>query len=204
MTGRCCESSRRPDRTQPLIVVIVALESELARRPLPAEAQLIHSGVGKINAALAARDAIDRFRPRLVVNYGTAGAVHSGAHGLLRVSSVIQRDMDAEPLAPRGTTPFGSVPTLIESGEPGICCATGDSFVRAPDGWLKAQGADVVDMELFAIAETCRRAGVLWWACKYVTDSADESAADHWNARVGEGEALFLAALEERLANTKL
>lgn len=182
-----------------MIVVIVALESELARQPLPAEAQLIHSGVGKINAALAAREAIERFRPRLVVNYGTAGAVHAGAHGLLCVSRVIQRDMDAEPLAPRGTTPFGSVPGRIESGESGICCATGDSFVRAPDEWLKKQGADVVDMELFAIAEVCRRAGVPWWACKYVTDSADESAADQWSARVGDGEALFLEALAQRL-----
>lgn len=183
-----------------MIVVIVALESELARQRLPAEALLIHSGVGKINAALAAAEAIVRFSPRLVVNYGTAGAVHPGAHGLLRIGRVIQRDMDAEPLAPRGTTPFGSVPMTIESGEPGICCATGDSFVRAPDAWLKAQGADVVDMELFAIAETCRRAGVPWWACKYVTDSADASAADDWNARVGSGEALFLEALAGRLA----
>jgi len=186
--------------TRPMIVVIVALESELARQPLPAEAQLIHCGVGKINAALAASEAISRFRPRMVVNYGTAGAVHSGAKGLLRVGRVIQRDMDAEPLAPRGTTPFSSVPRMIESGEPGICCATGDSFVRAPDEWLKAQRADVVDMELFAIAETCRRAGVPWWACKYVTDSADESAANDWNERVGAGEALFLTALGERLA----
>lgn len=183
-----------------MIVVIVALESELASQPLPAEAKLIHSGVGKVNAALAASEAIGRFRPRLVVNYGTAGAVHPGAHGLLHVGRVIQRDMDAEPLAPRGTTPFGSVPRMIESGEPGICCATGDSFVCAPDPWLKAQGADVVDMELFAIAETCRRAGVPWWACKYVTDSADESAADDWNARVGAGEVFFLDALARRLA----
>lgn len=183
-----------------MIVVIVALESELARQPLPAEAMLIHSGVGKINAALAASDAIARYRPRLVVNYGTAGAVHPGAQGLLHVGRVIQRDMDAEPLAPRGTTPFGSSPSSIESGRQGACCATGDSFVRAPDAWLRTQGADVVDMELFAIAETCRRAGVPWWACKYVTDSADESAADDWNARVGAGEALFLEALAQRLA----
>lgn len=183
-----------------MIVVIVALESELARQPLPAEVKLIHSGVGKINAALAASDAIGRFRPRLVVNYGTAGAVHSGSRGLLHVGRVIQRDMDAEPLAPRGATPFGSVPRMIESGEPGICCATGDTFVRAPDAWLNAQGADVVDMELFAIAEACRRTGVPWWACKFVTDNADESAADDWNARVGAGEALFLEALARRLA----
>lgn len=166
---------------------------------MPGGVQLVHSGVGKINAALAAREAIAEFRPRLVVNYGTAGAVHAQARGLLRVARVIQRDMDAEPLAPRGRTPFASVPDELHSGEEGVCCATGDSFVRAPDAWLLAQRADVVDMELFAIAETCRRAGIPWWACKFVTDSADESAADDWQARVGAGEPLFLAALAERL-----
>lgn len=166
---------------------------------MPAGAHLIHCGVGKINAALAAREAIHDFRPRLVVNYGTAGAVHPGAHGLLRVARVIQRDMDAEPLAPRGVTPFATVPMEIASGEAGVCCATGDNFVRAPDAWLNAQGADVVDMELFAIAEVCRRAGIPWWACKFVTDGADESAADDWSVRVSHGEPLFLAALAERL-----
>jgi adenosylhomocysteine nucleosidase len=182
-----------------MVVVIVALESELSRQPMPAGVQLVHSGVGKLNAALAARDAIDRYRPRLVVNYGTAGAVHPGVHGLLTVGRVLQRDMDAEPLAPRGVTPFAVLPPEIQSGAAGVCCATGDSFVRAPDAWLRAQGADVVDMELFAIADVCRRAGLPWWACKYVTDGADASAADDWAARVGAGETLFLAALAARL-----
>lgn len=183
-----------------MVVVIVALESELARQPLPAGAHLIHCGVGKVNAALAAQEAIRRYQPRLVVNYGTAGAVHPAARGLLQVGRVIQRDMDAEPIAPRGITPFSSAPSSIESGESGVCCASGDSFVRAPDAWLAAQGADVVDMELFAIAEACRRAAVPWWACKYVTDNANESAANEWTARVGDGESLFLEALEQRLA----
>ncbi len=167
---------------------------------MPAGVQLLHSGVGKINAALAAREAVERYRPALIVNYGTAGAVHAGAQGLLSVGRVIQRDMDAEPIAPRGVTPFSSLPAEILAGEPGVCCATGDSFVRAPDAWLRAQHADVVDMELFAIADVCRRHGVPWWACKYVTDNADDTAGDDWAARVSGGEPLFLQALQRRLS----
>lgn len=167
---------------------------------MPAGVQLVHSGVGKINAALAARDALERFGPRLIVNYGTAGALHAGAHGLLTVGRVIQRDMDAEPIAARGVTPFSSLPAEILADEPGVCCATGDSFVRAPDAWLAAQRADVVDMELFAIADVCRRHDVAWWACKFVSDSADHTAGDDWAARVGAGEPLFLRALEQRLS----
>lgn len=166
---------------------------------MPPGVQLIHSGVGKINAALAAREAIQTLRPTLVVNFGTAGAVHAGAHGLLDIGRVIQRDMDAEPLAPRGVTPFAIHPPEIVASGAGVCCATGDSFVRGPDAWLHAQGVDVVDMELYAIAEVCRRAGVPWWGCKFVTDRADDNAGDDWMARASHGEPLFLQALARRL-----
>ena len=179
-----------------MLVVIVALESELSRRRLPVGMQLLHSGVGKINAAMATCDAIARLKPRLIVNYGTAGALHSGASGLLEIGTVIQRDMNAEPLAPRGVTPFADNSAEIHSGHPGARCATGDSFVTATDAWLKLQHADVVDMELYAIAHVCRRSGVPWRAFKFVTDAADDSAADHWNERVGHGEEQFVAALE--------
>jgi adenosylhomocysteine nucleosidase len=158
--------------------------------------QLLHSGVGKINAALTACDAIARFKPRLIVNYGTAGALQSGASGLIEIGSVIQRDMNAEPLAPRGVTPFSDSSAEIHSGHAGLRCATGDSFVTAADEWLVHQRADVVDMELYAIAHVCRRSGVPWRAFKFVTDAADDSAADHWNERVGHGEEQFVAALE--------
>jgi adenosylhomocysteine nucleosidase len=178
-----------------MIVVIVALEDELSRQPMPDGVVLVHSGLGKINAALATYESIARHRPRLVVNYGTAGAVHPLAAGLLEVGRVIQRDMDAEPLAPRGSTPFAHLPNLIQSGNQGIYCATGDSFVRAADAWLLAQQVDVVDMELYAIADVCRRMNVPWKAWKYVTDNADDAAASDWSARVNAGEPLFLSAL---------
>jgi adenosylhomocysteine nucleosidase len=183
-----------------MIVVIVALEDELSRQPMPAGVVLVHSGLGKINAALAAQEAISRHRPQLVVNYGTAGAMQPRAAGLLEVNRVIQRDMDAEPLAPRGTTPFAVLPAEIHSGGQGVCCATGDSFVRSADAWLLAQHVDIVDMELYAIAAACRRAAVPWQAWKFVTDHADETAAEHWSARVSQGEPLFLQALTRVLA----
>lgn len=181
------------------MVVIVALESELSRQPLPQGVQLLHSGVGKINAALAAQSALERWRPRLVVNYGTAGAVHANVHGLLSVARVLQRDMDAEPIAPRGRTPFAAQPEVLESGVSGVCCGTGDSFVRGADAWLEQRGVDVVDMELFAIAAACERAAVPWRAWKFVTDRANEAAPADWQARVGDGEQLFLRALARQL-----
>jgi adenosylhomocysteine nucleosidase len=178
-----------------MIVVIVALETELSRHPLIDDVVLIHSGVGKINATLAARLAIEQHRPSLVINYGTAGAIHASAIGLMEVARVIQRDMIAEPIAPRGVTPFSALSAEIESGHTGVCCATGDSFVTAADPWLQDHKVDVVDMELYAIADVCRRSGLPWRAFKFVTDMADAGAADAWSRQVGRGELLFEQAL---------
>lgn len=179
-----------------MILVIVALDSELSRRRLPPGIALLHSGVGKINAALAASEALHGYRPTLIVNYGTAGAVSAAARGLVEIASVIQRDMLAEPLAPRGVTPFESAPFEIASGHAGLRCATGDSFVTQADPWLADRQVDVVDMELFAIARAVARAQVAWRSFKFVTDEAGHGAARDWSARVGDGELMFL----ERLA----
>jgi len=179
-----------------MIVVIVALESELSRRPLPRGFELVHSGVGKVNAALATCAALHAHRPELVINFGTAGAVGGAAHGLVEVSRVIQRDMLAVPLAPRGVTPFEAEAQEISNGRTGLCCGSGDSFVTASDAWLVQQGVDLVDMELFAIARACVRARVPWRAFKFVTDEAGTAAADDWQARVGDGESLFMSTLE--------
>ena len=178
-----------------MLLVIVALEEELSRQALPAGVVLVHSGVGKVNAALATAEALREHAPTLVVNFGTAGALSPAAHGLVEVGCVVQRDMLAEPLAPRGVTPFDHRPPELANGRAGLRCATGDSFVTAPDAWLTAHGIDLVDMELWGIAMACERAGCRWRAWKYLTDKADGEAAGDWQAKVGEGERLFLARL---------
>jgi adenosylhomocysteine nucleosidase len=178
-----------------MLLVIVALEQELSRQPLPAGVVLEHCGVGKVNAALATARALRQHAPRLVVNFGTAGVVSDAARGLVEVARVRQRDMLAMPLAPRGVTPFDARPAELANGRAGLCCGTGDSFLSAPDPWLAAHGIDLVDMELWGIASACQRAGVPWRCFKYVTDQADAGAADEWQARVGAGERRFLALL---------
>jgi adenosylhomocysteine nucleosidase len=182
-----------------MIVVIVALESELSSQRWGADVQLVHSGVGKVNATMATCEAIARYSPSRIVNYGTAGAVSGRAGGLMEVGRVIQRDMMAMPLAPRGVTPFSNDAPAIESGVGGVVCATGDSFVTEPDQWLIDQQVDIVDMELYAIAQVCRVRNLPWSAFKFVTDEANDSAAAEWSKRVGGGEALFRAQLQRML-----
>jgi adenosylhomocysteine nucleosidase len=50
---------------------------------------------------------------------------------------------------------------------------------------------------LFAIAHVCQRHGVAWRAFKFITDAADDNAADHWNENVANGENLFWDVLKD-------
>lgn len=179
-------------------LIIVALEGELNPRTLPSSLPLIYCGVGKINAALTTQRAIYDLKPDHIINFGTAGRVSLHLHGLQRVKKVVQRDMIAEPLAPRGVTPLMPGPHHFESGDDGIVCGTGDSFVTSRDEWLHDNKIDLVDMELFAIASAAHRAKVKWSAYKFISDDANEGAADDWQAKVNHGEELFLAELKTR------
>ncbi len=177
------------------LLIITALESELKRESLPAGVNLVYSGIGKINAAVTALQAIEQFKPSRIINFGTAGKIKPQLDGLLEIGRVVQRDMMAEPLAPRGSTPFCPKPSeYLSSGK--FVCGTGDSFVTTADPWLHQQGIDLVDMELFAIASVAHQYHIPWHSFKYITDDANESSGDDWVERVHHGQELFLKTLK--------
>jgi len=181
------------------LLIVTALPSELDGARAPKGARMIYTGIGKIKTAVATGEAIASSRPDLIINYGTAGKINKSINGLVSVSHVLQRDMSTVPLAPRGVTPLSSDAPVLKSGVAGVTCGTGDSFVTAADPWLVENGVDIVDMELFAMAFVCERHGVTWRSFKFITDDANDFAADHWTANVMNGEELFWAALEETL-----
>ena len=181
------------------LLIITALESELKRNALPAGVEMVYSGIGKINAALASIKAINQFSPSKIMNFGTAGKINPQLEGLLEIGKVIQRDMMAEPLAPRGQTPFCDRPQeYLSSGK--YICGSGDSFVSAADPWLLSQGIDVVDMELFAIAYVANYHQISWHSYKYITDDANESSANDWHQKVNHGQDLFIEKLKQLLS----
>jgi len=179
-----------------MIDVIVALEAELAGRSLPRGFRATFCGVGKINAALATADVLSRGDCRQVVNFGTAGSLRPELAGqLLPVNRILQRDMDARPLAALGVTPFeeGAASGVITLGGEGVSLSTGDNFVTAPP----ALASDIVDMEAYAIAKACLRADMRFSCWKFVTDLADENATANWRENVEKGAAAFITALED-------
>ena len=86
---------------------------------------------------------------------------------------------------------------MIELGGEGVSLSTGDNFVTAPP----ALASDIVDMEGYAIAKACLRAGVAFSCWKFVTDLADENATANWRDNVETGAAAFIAALENDIVN---
>jgi adenosylhomocysteine nucleosidase len=177
------------------IVVLAALRDELDEARAPDGVRVIHTGVGKVNAASVTMAALLSYKPALVINYGTAGKLLPALTGLVEVSRVIQRDMMAMPLAPRGTTPLTDGPHEHVSSSGNVVCGTGDSFVTASDPWLTDNGVHIVDMELFAIAHVCHRHGTPWRAFKFITDDANDGAATDWSANFRHGQDLFWEAI---------
>ena len=178
-------------------VVITALENELDPQRLPRGVKIAYSGIGKINAAIATFKAIQDYSPCEIINFGTAGRINPAVSGLLDIGKVVQRDVFAEPLAPRGQVPFSTRPNAYQSDGGIFVCGSGDSFVTESDPWLISQKIDVVDMELFAISAVAHDAGIPWRSFKYITDNADASAGRDWHTGMQHGEELFLEQLRK-------
>ena len=77
---------------------------------------------------------------------------------------------EAAAMAARGLNP--ALPAMKAVGAPELAC-------------------DLVDMEAFALARACERAGVAFRCIKFVSDAADHGAADDWQANKAKGAALF-------------
>lgn len=182
------------------ILLLVALENELEAIAMPKNMAVAYTGIGKINAAMVTQSAIVHYQPSLIINFGTAGKINPKLSELVAIKRVIQRDMDAQPLAPRGVTPFCTKPVeyVSELGE--HTCGSGDSFVTRIDPWLAAQAVDVVDMELFAIAAVAHQHQIPWLSYKFISDAADEKAGEQWHKKMNHGEELFLKELKQLIS----
>jgi adenosylhomocysteine nucleosidase len=181
------------------LLVVMALPQETAGVLEATGAQVLYTGVGKLNAAYGlTRDLLQQRaagRPiRRVLNLGTAGSAGWPRGAVVACDRFVQRDMDVTALGfAAGVTPFDPTPAeLCLPVElpflPAARCASGDSFVTTA---LTAQ-TDVLDMEAFALARVCLAEGVRFACAKYVSDGADAAAAGDWSAGVADGAAALL------------
>jgi adenosylhomocysteine nucleosidase len=139
-----------------------------------------HVGVGKVNATYNTLKLINIHKPKIIINYGTAGAINSKLKGLVECTKFYQRDMDVRGLDfELGETPFDKIKEIITSKD-GYSCGTGDSFVNKKID----MEVDVVDMEAYAIAKVCKLENIEFKCFKYISDNADQNASNDWNTNL--------------------
>tara|TARA_Y100001973_G_scaffold97180_1_gene152951 strand:- start:40 stop:579 length:540 start_codon:yes stop_codon:yes gene_type:complete len=176
------------------ILIVSALRQELSDID-----DVLYTGVGKVNATYKLTELLTRVygkdRFDLVINYGTAAS--KTYSGLVDCTKFIQRDMDATPMGLKiGETPFDKEPSMIDFSHiknpigKNLTCYTGDSFVT------DIQYMDVVDMEAYALAKTCRNFGIDFVSYKYISDDGN---ADDWEKNCGKGIEEFKKLLNEIL-----
>ena len=189
------------------ILIVCALPEETQNQL--EDYRVLYTGVGKINATyeliteLIVLNRIEK-KPKLVINFGTAGSDDIPIHTLVDCTKFIQRDMDASGLGfPKGMTPFcppdgnEHVLDLSHVKNPigkNLTCGTGDNFVQ--DVSKELPGMDVFDMESYALAKTCWKSDVDFVSYKYITDNVNEKSADDWEKNCGKGIKEFKKVLE--------
>ena len=185
------------DPTRPLVVM--ALPQEGGALFESAQVPVLYTGVGKINAAYHLTLRLADYRASnlplpLVVNFGTAGSAQFQRGQLVSCNTFVQRDMDASPLGfEPGATPFDPTPNVLRFPSlathlPEAICGTGDSFATSH----VETHFSVVDMEAYALAKVCLLQGARFGCIKFVTDGADDGAAEAWQETVGHAAERFL------------
>tara|TARA_B100001094_G_scaffold60035_1_gene55526 strand:- start:11600 stop:12145 length:546 start_codon:yes stop_codon:yes gene_type:complete len=156
--------------------------------------EVFFTGVGKVNAAATTEQIIKDYKPKLIINYGTAGTLKKEINGLVQVTGFVDRDMDATPQGFKlGQTPFEKD---IMLGTPEVVCGTGDTFATSKP----KIDCDIVDMEAYAIAKICKKHNVEFLCYKYISDSADDNASNEWEKNVAKGCKLFKEEVLDKLS----
>jgi adenosylhomocysteine nucleosidase len=140
-------------------------------------------GVGPVEAAvnltaeLAARARAGRL-PELVVSLGSAGSRSLPQTEVFQITAVSYRDMDASPLGfEKGCTPFLDIPAVVPlplrvPGLPEATLSTGADIVSGAA--YDDIGADLVDMETFAVWRACEKFAVPLIGLRGVSDGKEE------------------------------
>lgn len=183
------------------ILLAHALEEECGNIVLQGhDYRFCQTGIGKVQAALAIENALLDTRPELVINLGSAGALHHNVGELLLCTRFIDRDMKRVAI-PGVCDELDFTSSLKDSGwfagyTLGHTVSTGDSFVTSEADLDPS--VDVVDMEAFAIAAACHRHNVPFLSVKYVTDIVGKNSVEAWAEKLAhakQGLEAFMNAL---------
>lgn len=167
-------------------LLVAAVDAELAAFPetLPGFVRLV-TGPGKLRAAVALSEALERGVYEEILVVGTSGLVDADADddldgSVFEVTAAVQHDVtDLDGVRGRHI----SLRERIELGHPGLVVATGDSFVDDAEtaAFIRSLGARLVDMETYAYAWVAQRRGVPIRVIRAVSDRAQDGATARWD-----------------------
>lgn len=166
------------------ILLVFALESEAGKEFESFNKLFV--GVGKIKATYHLVKAIQKSKPDLIINLGTAGSTVFDRGTIVNCSRFIQRDMDVRSLGfQKFETLLSGEPVLLEYGLnvenlPNGICGSGDQFEMEHTN----PEYNVIDMEAFALAKVAEQEKIDFLCLKYISDGADGNAADDWTQEV--------------------
>ena len=175
------------------------------------------SGIGKVNAALTTQLLIDKFAPKVVVNFGVAGGKENSGLNMgdfVLLNKICQYDFDLSEIddvsigymQDYDTIYYDTACNLYKGKNFALCLgASGDRFTNNPYflNIIKDLGAHVVDMESGAIAQVCKTNNIHLLAVKLISDvdGKEGSIFDQYEGNVVALSAKFPLVLEELVNN---
>lgn len=177
------------------VLFVFALESEAGS--LFDAFNVVYTGIGKVNAAYQLTKALHNFKPKLIVNLGTAGSDTFKKYEVVNCMNFVQRDMDVRGLGfDLYKTPLSTEEIVLNHGVKYDClsvgiCGTGDSFDTALDSKIY----NVVDMEAYALALIAKKENIPFLCLKFISDGADDEAGESWTENVVHAGEAFYATL---------
>lgn len=178
---------------------------------------IVFAGIGKVNASLTTQMLIDKYNPTLIVNFGVAGGKENSnlvMGDMVLLDKICQYDFDLSEIDDVSIGYMQDYDTIyydthyhmykgdafkVRSG------ASGDRFTRNPMflDIIRSLGAQVVDMEAGAIAQTCFTNDVPNISIKLISDvdGMEGSIFEQYSNNVYGLSEKFPTAIEELLNN---
>ncbi len=173
------------------------------------------SGIGKVNAAMAAMMLAEHYRVQLLLVVGTCGKLTDINGDCFQITEAVQGDYGASrhehfvhytagswPIGEAHVEPFRAH-AMPDLGLPKVRIISGDSFVESPDHGRRlneALGGDVIDMEVAAVAQAAARMDLPWAAIKATTDNADGTSAGDFQSNLKRAARMAAEAAERMIA----
>jgi len=173
------------------------------------------SGIGKVNAAMAAMMLVEHYRAGLLLVVGTAGKLSAHDGHCFQVTQAVQGDYGASradgfvhyragawPIGEAHTEPYHAA-IMPETGLPKVRIITNDCFMESDDHGSRLHrvlGGDIIDMETAAVAQAAARMDVPWAAIKATSDNANGDSSGDFQANLKRAARLAAEAAERMIA----